>query len=32
MLENFNKETPPTFDGEVRNDKEVETWIIGMKK
>ena len=28
----FKKAKPPTFDGEVKNDQEVESWLLGMRK
>ena len=31
-LDEFKKEMPPTFDGEIKTGQEVEAWIFGMKK
>jgi hypothetical protein len=28
----MNKIKPPTFDGEHKNDEDVETWLLGMRK
>ena len=28
----FKKEKPPTFDGEVKTGQEDEAWLLGMKK
>ena len=28
----FRKIKPPTFDGEMRRNEEVETWLLGMSK
>lgn len=27
----FKKEKPPTFDGEVNKSQDVEAWLLGMK-
>lgn len=32
MLEEFKKAQPPTLDGEVKKDEEVEAWMLGVKK
>jgi len=32
LQEEFKKENPPTFDGEVKFDKEDKSWLIGLKK
>ena len=28
----FKKERPPTFNGEVKNGQEAEAWLLGMRK
>jgi len=28
----MNKIKPPTFDGEHKKEKDVETWLLGMRK
>jgi len=28
----FKKEKPPKFDGEMKKSKDVEAWLLGMKK
>ena len=28
----FRKARPPTFNGEIKNDQEVEAWLLGMRK
>ena len=28
----FKKEMPPTFNGEVNNGQEAKAWILGMRK
>ena len=28
----FKKDKPPTFDGEVKTGQEVEAWLLGIKK
>ena len=28
----MNKIKPPTFDGEHKNEEDVETWLLGMRK
>ena len=28
----FKKDKPPTFDGEVKTRQEAETWLLGIKK
>jgi hypothetical protein len=28
----MNKTKPHTFDGEKKNDEDVETWLLGMRK
>ena len=30
--EEFKKDKPPTFDGEVNTGKEAEAWLLGIKK
>ena len=32
LLDEFKKEKPPTFDGDVKKLEDVEAWIIGMNK
>lgn len=32
VLEEFNKEKPPTFDEKVNKAKEGEAWLLVMKK
>jgi len=32
FLDEFKKEKPPTFDGDVNNMEDPKAWIIGMKK
>jgi len=32
MPEEFRKEKPPTFDGDVKKAEEDEAWLLGMKK
>ena len=27
----FKKDKPPTFDGEVKNSQEAESWLLGMR-
>ena len=28
----FKKEMPPTFNGEIKNGQEAESWLLGMRK
>ena len=28
----FKKERPPTFNGEIKNGQEAEAWLLGMRK
>ena len=28
----FRKERPPTFNGEIKNSQEAEAWLLGMRK
>jgi hypothetical protein len=30
--EEFNKDKPPTFDGEIKKGEEEKIWILGLKK
>ena len=30
--EEFKKERPPTFNGEIKDGEEAEAWILGMRK
>lgn len=32
LTDEFKKENPPNFDGDVKKSKEAEAWILGMKK
>lgn len=32
LLDEFNKEKPPTFDGDVKKLEDVEAWILVMNK
>ena len=32
MLDEFKKDKPPTFHGELKKPKNVEVWLLGMKK
>lgn len=32
MLEQFNKEKPPTFDGEVKKEEDTEAWLLAINK
>ena len=31
MLDEFKKENPPNFDGDLKKLEDVEAWILGMK-
>ena len=28
----FKKERPPNFNGEIKNGQEAESWLLGMRK
>jgi hypothetical protein len=30
--EEFKKDKPPTFDGEIKKEEEAEVWLLGLKK
>lgn len=32
MLEEFKKENPPSFDGEMKKEEEEESWLLGLNK
>lgn len=32
FLGEFRKARPPTFDGQIKSRKEVEAWLLGMRK
>jgi hypothetical protein len=32
LTEEFKKEKPPTFDGEIKKGEEAEAWLLGLKK
>jgi hypothetical protein len=32
LSEEFKKEKPPTFDGEIKKGEEAEAWLLGLKK
>jgi hypothetical protein len=32
LIEEFNKDKSPTFDGEIKKGEEAETWLLDMKK
>jgi hypothetical protein len=32
LIEEFKKENPPTFDGEIKKGEEVEAWLLGLRK
>jgi len=32
VAKEFKKVKPPTFDGEVKEEKYVEAWLLGRKK
>jgi hypothetical protein len=32
LNEEFNKENPPTFNGEIKKGEEDEAWMLGLRK
>ena len=32
FLDDFKKENPPTFDGEMNKSQDVEAWLLGVRK
>jgi len=32
LSDEFKKEKPPTFDGEMKKSQDAEAWLLGMRK